>query len=233
MHFTKKFKKAIRETNSHLIVGLDTDVNRVPKFLRSAENPALEFNRIIIEATKDYCCGYKPNSAFYEAMGEKGWTTLNETRKLIPENLITIIDAKRGDISTDSHRALLRWWLLKGQEHKTNLLKKMSYKLPEETLREIALEAMYQEIDLRLMLPTKNKVTRHELIQGKQAYETLYDSHKFTQRFYKEMFIPFIGDKLLERIWQANTKRVDDYYLSSFAQGQEQRLKELAAQLRM
>lgn len=98
MHFVKKLKKTLRETGSHLIVGLDTDIYRVPKFLRSAENPQLEFNRLVIEATKDMCCGYKLNTAFYEATGAKGWEAMKETVKLIPENMLTICDAKRGDI---------------------------------------------------------------------------------------------------------------------------------------
>jgi len=102
MHFTKKFKKAIRETNSHLIVGLDTDVKKIPQFLLSFENPAAEFNRIVIEATKDLVCGYKLNIAFYEKEGESGWKTLKQTLTNIPETLITIADAKRGDIENTS-----------------------------------------------------------------------------------------------------------------------------------
>jgi orotidine-5'-phosphate decarboxylase len=106
MHFLKKLKKALRETGTHLIVGLDTDVNRIPKFLLNYLNPVTEFNRIIIESTKDYVCGYKLNTAFYESYGVKGWEAIRDTLKLIPENLITIADVKRGDIeNTTEHYA--------------------------------------------------------------------------------------------------------------------------------
>lgn len=102
MHFSKKLKKIIRDNNSHLIVGLDTDLRKLPDFIKrnfSGDKVQLfNFNRMIIEATKDIVCGYKVNSAFYEAAGSAGWEVMKETVKSIPENLITIADAKRGDI---------------------------------------------------------------------------------------------------------------------------------------
>lgn len=98
MHFVKKFKQALRETNSHLIVGLDTDITKIPQFLKGAVNPIAEFNNLVIEATKDYVCGYKLNVAFYERAAELGLAAIMSTLALVPENLITIADAKRGDI---------------------------------------------------------------------------------------------------------------------------------------
>lgn len=98
MHFAKKFKKTLRETNSHLIVGLDTDISKIPQFFKSAANPIAEFNNCVIEATKDYVCGYKLNIAFYERAIEKGFAAIQSSLAAIPENLITIADAKRGDI---------------------------------------------------------------------------------------------------------------------------------------
>src|SRR5689334_3248705 len=98
MHFVKKFKQALRETNSHLIVGLDTDITKVPQFLQASVNPIADFNHLVVEATKDFACGYKLNIAFYERVLEKGLSAIQSTLALIPENLITIADAKRGDI---------------------------------------------------------------------------------------------------------------------------------------
>lgn len=92
----------IREKKSFLCVGLDTDIRKVPLFLLEYEDPVYEFNRRIIEATKDYCVAYKPNIAFYEAMGEKGWKSLSKTLTAIPETHFTIADAKRGDIGNTS-----------------------------------------------------------------------------------------------------------------------------------
>jgi orotidine-5'-phosphate decarboxylase len=98
LHFAKKFKQALRETNSHLIVGLDTDVSKIPDFFKSAVNPIAEFNRVVIEATKEFACGYKLNIAFYERAVDKGLAAIQSSLASIPENLITIADAKRGDI---------------------------------------------------------------------------------------------------------------------------------------
>lgn len=102
MHFVKKLKKALREQNSHLCVGLDTDINKIPLFLKTSVNPVFDFNNLVIEATKDIACAYKLNIAFYERMGELGWSTIRATLKAIPDNLITIADAKRGDIENTS-----------------------------------------------------------------------------------------------------------------------------------
>lgn len=102
MHFTKKLKKALRETNSHLCIGLDTDLRKLPSFIKSSVNPIYDFNNLVVEATKDLVCAYKLNIAFYEAVGELGWAAIKSTLKLIPENLITIADAKRGDIENTS-----------------------------------------------------------------------------------------------------------------------------------
>jgi len=98
LHFQKKFKKTLRETGSHLIVGLDTDLKKIPGFLKTEINPIAKFNDIIIEATKNFVCGYKMNIAFYERIHPLGYEAIISTLAKIPENLITIADAKRGDI---------------------------------------------------------------------------------------------------------------------------------------
>ncbi|MEL6922546.1 MAG: orotidine-5'-phosphate decarboxylase [Bacteroidota bacterium] len=92
----------ILEKKSYLCVGLDTDINRIPAHLLESEDPIFEFNRQIIDATKDYCVAYKPNIAFYEAMGARGWSALEKTLDYIPSTHFTIADAKRGDIGNTS-----------------------------------------------------------------------------------------------------------------------------------
>lgn len=92
----------IRTKKSYLCVGLDTDLKKIPAHLQSHPNPVLEFNRQIIEATAPYCVAYKINTAFYEWMGPKGWEIMQETLDLIPQNIFTIADAKRGDIGNTS-----------------------------------------------------------------------------------------------------------------------------------
>lgn len=87
---------------SYLCVGLDSDIKRIPKHLLKYDDPVFEFNKQIIDATKDLCIAYKPNIAFYEAMGTKGWASLEKTINYIPAEHFTIADAKRGDIGNTS-----------------------------------------------------------------------------------------------------------------------------------
>lgn len=92
----------IQQKKSFLCVGLDADLNRIPKHLLTEKDPIFAFNRQVIDATKDFCVAYKPNIAFYEALGAKGWETLQKTLDYIPEGHFTIADAKRGDIGNTS-----------------------------------------------------------------------------------------------------------------------------------
>ncbi len=93
----------IKSKQSLLCVGLDTDIIRIPQFIKdNFDDPILEFNRRIIEATKDQCVAYKFNIAFYEAQGVKGWESLEKSLALIPDDIFTIADAKRGDIGNTS-----------------------------------------------------------------------------------------------------------------------------------
>lgn len=97
----KELITEIRRTGSFLCVGLDTDTDRLPVCLKSKETGVVEFNKAIIDATAPYCVAYKPNSAFYECRGQKGWSELRETCRYIKENYpekMLIVDAKRGDI---------------------------------------------------------------------------------------------------------------------------------------
>lgn len=92
----------IRAKKSFLCVGLDTDLTKIPAHLLDTEDPIFEFNKAIIDATKDFCVAYKPNIAFYECLGPKGWESLKKTIDYIPSTCMTIADAKRGDIGNTS-----------------------------------------------------------------------------------------------------------------------------------
>lgn len=92
----------IQQKKSYLCVGLDPDLDKIPKHLLTSDDPVLEFNKQIIDATHSYCVAYKANSAFYEGLGSRGWETLRKTLEYIPENIFTIADAKRGDIGNTS-----------------------------------------------------------------------------------------------------------------------------------
>lgn len=92
----------IKAKQSFLCVGLDTDMTKLPQHLLEDEDPVFAFNKAIIDATKDFCVAYKPNIAFYECLGPKGWESLKKTIDYIPDNCFVIADAKRGDIGNTS-----------------------------------------------------------------------------------------------------------------------------------
>lgn len=92
----------IRQKQSYLCVGLDADSERLPRHLLDKDDPVFEFNKAIIDATQDLCVAYKPNLAFYEALGSNGWESLRKTLEYIPDEHFTIADAKRGDIGNTS-----------------------------------------------------------------------------------------------------------------------------------
>ncbi len=92
----------IKEKESFLCVGLDPDLSRIPAHLLETEDPVFEFNKAIIDATLPYAVAYKPNTAFYESLGSKGWESLEKTVDYLPGNVLKIADAKRGDIGNSS-----------------------------------------------------------------------------------------------------------------------------------
>ena len=98
----KQLIDEIKKKNSYLCIGLDTDLSKIPHHLLKEADPVFEFNKQIIDATQEHCVAYKPNVAFYEALGPKGWESLQKTVEYIPDNIFTIADAKRGDIGNTS-----------------------------------------------------------------------------------------------------------------------------------
>ncbi|TAF74126.1 MAG: orotidine-5'-phosphate decarboxylase [Bacteroidetes bacterium] len=97
--------ETILAKKSYLCVGLDTDLSKIPPHLLKTEDPIFEFNKAIIDATAPFCVAYKPNTAFYECYGVKGWVSLSKTIDYLNKNYpnhFTIADAKRGDIGNTS-----------------------------------------------------------------------------------------------------------------------------------
>ncbi|HIC30901.1 MAG TPA: orotidine-5'-phosphate decarboxylase [Flavobacteriaceae bacterium] len=102
---TQQLIDQIKKKKSFLCVGLDVDLNKIPQHLLQTEDPIFEFNKAIIDATHHLCVAYKPNIAFFEAYGLKGWKALEKTINYLNENhpeIFTIADAKRGDIGNTS-----------------------------------------------------------------------------------------------------------------------------------
>jgi len=101
----KELFRIIQKKKSFLCVGLDTDINKIPAHLHSAEDPVFEFNKQIVDATHEAVVAYKPNLAFYESLGAKGWVSLEKTVnyiRSITSDIFIIADAKRGDIGNTS-----------------------------------------------------------------------------------------------------------------------------------
>ncbi|CAL2085473.1 orotidine-5'-phosphate decarboxylase [Tenacibaculum sp. 190524A02b] len=102
---TQQLVTEIKRKESFLCIGLDVDLTKIPNHLLKKDDPIFEFNKAIIDATHHLCVAYKPNTAFYEAYGLKGWKALEKTIRYINENhpeIFTIADAKRGDIGNTS-----------------------------------------------------------------------------------------------------------------------------------
>ncbi|MEP5255406.1 MAG: orotidine-5'-phosphate decarboxylase [Winogradskyella arenosi] len=102
---TQQLVEQIHKKQSFLCIGLDVDLNKIPKYLLEEEDPIFAFNKAIIDATHHLCVAYKPNTAFYEAYGIKGWKALEKTINYLNEKhpeIYTIADAKRGDIGNTS-----------------------------------------------------------------------------------------------------------------------------------
>jgi len=92
----------IQQKSSFLCVGLDPDLEKIPTHLRSEKDPIFEFCKAIVEETADFAVAYKPNIAFFEALGPQGWDTLQKVQEILPKNTFSIADAKRGDIGNTS-----------------------------------------------------------------------------------------------------------------------------------
>ena len=99
MNFMEKLSKIVDRNNSLICVGLDIDKKQIPSiFFKDSKNPYLDFNKIIINSTKDIVCAYKLNMAFYEVLGKNGYKILEQTINYIPDDIIIILDGKRNDI---------------------------------------------------------------------------------------------------------------------------------------
>ena len=102
---TQQLVEQIKNKKSFLCIGLDVDLNKIPEHLLKEDDPIFAFNKAIIEATHHLCVAYKPNTAFYEAYGLKGWKSLEKTITYLNKNhpeIFTVADAKRGDIGNTS-----------------------------------------------------------------------------------------------------------------------------------
>lgn len=105
MNWREKLERVTAENNSLLCVGLDSDEKKLPSFLfQESKHPQLEFNKAIVDATKDLVCAYKLNMAFYEVGGKQGFDALEKTIQFIPRHILIILDGKRNDIGNTAQK---------------------------------------------------------------------------------------------------------------------------------
>jgi len=105
MKFNEKLHKIVKKNNSLLCVGLDIDKEKLPNFLfEKSKNPFFDFNKSIIDVTKDLVCAYKLNMAFYEVLGREGFDLLEKTVNCIPKDIVIILDGKRNDIDNTARK---------------------------------------------------------------------------------------------------------------------------------
>jgi len=104
MELNPRIREMIRNRNSLVCVGLDVNPDRIPQHVMSGIDPVFRFNKAIIDATSDLVLAYKPNLAFYEALGTEGWDILKRTVDYIPDGILKIGDAKRGDIGSTAQK---------------------------------------------------------------------------------------------------------------------------------
>lgn len=102
MNFNERLNQICSHKNSLVCVGLDVDLKKIPPFLHQQKTPQVTFSRAIIDATIEYAAAYKINTAFFEAYGTKGWEAMTEIVHYLPDDVIKIADAKRGDIGNTS-----------------------------------------------------------------------------------------------------------------------------------
>ncbi|MBD3287299.1 orotidine-5'-phosphate decarboxylase [candidate division KSB1 bacterium] len=102
MKFNDALSDICTKKNSHLCVGLDVDLTKVPAHFNNTDDPLVEFGKAIIQATSEYAAAFKINTAFFEAYGVPGWQALAKLSKILPDDVIKIADAKRGDIGNTS-----------------------------------------------------------------------------------------------------------------------------------
>lgn len=102
--YKEKLQQIVSKKNSLLCIGLDVHPDKIPAHLKNESDPVFAFNKAIVDATADIAAAYKPNLAFYEALGTRGWESLRKTLAYLPEDVLTIGDAKRGDIGSTAER---------------------------------------------------------------------------------------------------------------------------------
>lgn len=199
----------IQKKNSFLSVGLDTDITKIPAHLLDEDDPIYTFNKAIIDATATYCVAYKPNLAFYESMGVKGWLAFEKTvayiRQRYPQHFI-IADAKRGDIGNTSEMYARSFF----DEMKVDAVTVAPY-MGEDSVKPFLL---YPERWVILLALTSNKgsldfqLTRDE--QGERLFEKVL---RTSQQWDDDEQMMYVVGATQGQLFEEVRKIVPDHFL--------------------
>jgi orotidine-5'-phosphate decarboxylase len=200
----------IRRKQNYLCVGLDTDITKLPKAFASRPNAVSEFNKVIIDATKDFCVSYKINTAFYEAMGIDGWRALQQTVDYIPYTHLKIADAKRGDIGNTSAQYAKTFFEVYGFDAVT-----VAPYMGEDSLRPF-LE--YEEKWTIVLGLTSNKGSndfQQLVVNGRVQEERLYDAvmHKVSEWGTIDNLMFVVGATKAEQMEQIRQRYPSHFFL--------------------
>jgi len=169
----QKLWENIQSKKSYLCIGLDPDIEKIPKHLLSFEDPLFEFSKQIIDATRDCCVAYKPNVAFFESAGPSGWTSLKKTADYIGKEQFVIADAKRGDIGNTSelYARLFYDWL--GADCVT-----AAPYMGEDSVKPFLRENKWMALLLHTSNPGSADFQTLKMESGKYLYEEVLDAAK-------------------------------------------------------
>lgn len=171
MNYTLKLDAAIASRKSHVVVGLDPELEKIPEFFHHYANPVLEFNKMIINATKDNVAGYKLNMAFYEYLEEKGIEAIRGSLAAIPPELITICDAKRGDLGNTSQLYAKTYFDKYGFDSIT-----VNAYMGKDSLEPFFERTGKLVYILALTSNETSKEFQHTLCEGKKLYEKIVET---------------------------------------------------------
>lgn len=203
----KQLRQQIVNKASMLCVGLDTDPKCIPKHLKSGKDPVFEFNQAIIDATRDLCVAYKPNLAFYEALGAGGWDSLKKTVDYIGKTHFIILDAKRGDIGNTANQYAKAFF----EEMKADAVTLSPYMGYDSVEPFLKYENKYAILLLLTSNPGSKDLQMVKVEEGQYFYEKVLETSRQWAGVNRLMYV--VGATRTEQIRSIRAKASDSFFL--------------------
>ena len=203
----KQLRQQIVNKASMLCVGLDTDPKCIPKHLKSGKDPVFEFNQAIIDATRDLCVAYKPNLAFYEALGAGGWDSLKKTVDYIGKTHFIILDAKRGDIGNTANQYAKAFF----EEMKADAVTLSPYMGYDSVEPFLKYENKYAILLLLTSNPGNKDLQMVKVEEGQYFYEKVLETSRQWTGVNRLMYV--VGATRTEQIRSIRAKASESFFL--------------------